>query len=212
VIRDATAGDAEEIAAIFNAGVGERVATFQTLPQSAEDVERWISDSPALIVAESDQRILGFAKVGPYDDAHHYYDSVGEATLYVAYEARRSGVGRELMEAVAIEAERRGFHKLVGKIFTSNEPSIALVHAFGTGSDARVGWMQALGAVSADHARLLAATSNTRERVPAGRSIATRTASGSAPNTAIRRANSSTPATSWVMRNAPSLPAASSVR
>lgn len=131
MIRAARPGDAGRIAAIVNAGVGERVATFQTLAQSATDAKRWIDESPALIVAESEQRILGLAKIGPYDDAHPYYGSIGEATLYVAYEARRSGVGRKLMEALAIEAERRGFHKLVGKIFTSNEPSIALVHACG---------------------------------------------------------------------------------
>jgi phosphinothricin acetyltransferase len=107
------------------------VATFQTLPQSPADVKRWIEDSPVLIVAESDRGIVGFAKVGPYDDAHHYYDSVGEATLYVAYEARRGGVARGLMNAMAAEAESSGFHKLIGKIFTSNDPSIALVHGCG---------------------------------------------------------------------------------
>jgi phosphinothricin acetyltransferase len=131
LIREATAADAEAISEIFNAGVGERVATFQTIPQSAQDAERWIAEAPVLIVAESDDRVVGFAKVGTYDDAHHYYDSVGEATLYVAYEARRGGVARELMEALAIEAERAGLHKLVGKIFTSNEASVALVHTCG---------------------------------------------------------------------------------
>ena len=35
------------------------------------------------------------------------------------------------MIALAEEAERRGYHKLVGKIFTSNEPSIALVRSCG---------------------------------------------------------------------------------
>jgi L-amino acid N-acyltransferase YncA len=131
LIRSARAEDAEQIAQIFNAGVGERVATFQTITQTPEDAARWIEASPVLIVAESGGAIDGFSKVGAYDDDHHYYDSVGEATLYVAYEARRGGIGRELMEALAVEAERCGFHKLVGKIFTSNEPSIALVHACG---------------------------------------------------------------------------------
>lgn len=131
MIRAARTEDAEQIAQIFNAGVGERVATFQTTAQAPSDVERWISDSSVLIVAASDNGLTGFAKVASYDDDHHYYDSVGEVTVYVAYEARRSGIGRELMEAVAFEAERCGFHKLVGKIFTSNEPSIALVHECG---------------------------------------------------------------------------------
>jgi L-amino acid N-acyltransferase YncA len=132
VIRAARPEDAEQIAQIFNAGVGERVATFQTIPQTVEDVERWIINGPVLIVDEGEAGALtAFAKVGPYDDAHHYYDSVGEATIYVAYEARRGGIGRELLEAVATEAENCGFHKLIGKIFTSNEASIALFHGLG---------------------------------------------------------------------------------
>jgi phosphinothricin acetyltransferase len=35
------------------------------------------------------------------------------------------------MNALAAEAQDRGFYKLLGKIFTSNEASIALVHACG---------------------------------------------------------------------------------
>jgi L-amino acid N-acyltransferase YncA len=35
------------------------------------------------------------------------------------------------MEAVAEAATERGYYKLVGKIFTSNAPSIALVEACG---------------------------------------------------------------------------------
>jgi L-amino acid N-acyltransferase YncA len=75
--------------------------------------------------------VLAFVKVGPYDDASHYYSRIGEATLYVDSAARRSGVGRALIEAVAGAAEARGYYKLVGKIFTSNGPSIALVKASG---------------------------------------------------------------------------------
>jgi phosphinothricin acetyltransferase len=71
------------------------------------------------------------ASVGPYDDAHAYYAGVGEATLYVDREARRGGAGRALLSALADKAAQRGYHKLVGKIFTSNEPSIALVRSCG---------------------------------------------------------------------------------
>jgi L-amino acid N-acyltransferase YncA len=84
-----------------------------------------------VLVAERSGRVVGFARISPYDDAHHYYSGVGEATLYVEREARRGGVGAALLTALAEEAMRRGFHKLVGKIFTSNEPSIALVKSCG---------------------------------------------------------------------------------
>jgi L-amino acid N-acyltransferase YncA len=83
------------------------------------------------MVAKGGGRVVGWASVAPYDEAHEYYAGVGEATLYVDPKARRGGTGRALLTALAEEAERRGYHKLVGKIFTSNEPSIALVRSCG---------------------------------------------------------------------------------
>ena len=74
---------------------------------------------------------MGWAGVGPYDDSHDYYSGVGEATLYVDRAARRRGVGAALLEALAEEAEHHAYYKLIGKIFTSNEPSIALVRSCG---------------------------------------------------------------------------------
>lgn len=82
-------------------------------------------------MAERNGRVIGWARVSPYDDAHDYYSGVGEATLYVERAARRGGAGGALLGALAAEAERRGYHKLIGKIFNSNQPSIALVRSCG---------------------------------------------------------------------------------
>ena len=96
-------------------------------PEVAAEIER----ARSVLVAERRHEAVGWASVGAYDDAHDYYDGVGEATLYVDRRARRGGTGRALLEALAQEAERRGYYKLVGKIFTTNEPSIALVRSCG---------------------------------------------------------------------------------
>jgi L-amino acid N-acyltransferase YncA len=82
-------------------------------------------------VAERDGDVVAWARIGPYSDPHDYYAGVGEATLYVARGARGAGVGRELMLALDPVAEAAEFHKLVGKIFTTNAASIALVRACG---------------------------------------------------------------------------------
>jgi len=119
------------MARIYNDGVAERVATFETRTKSAGELAELIEGGALVLVAERDGEVVAFVKVGPYDDASHYYAGIGEATLYVDRDARRSGAGRALMEAVADAAERRGYYKLVGKIFTSNTPSIALVKACG---------------------------------------------------------------------------------
>jgi L-amino acid N-acyltransferase YncA len=130
-VRQATAADADLVAAIFNQGIEDRVATFETREQAPERVTELIAGRRVVLVAERDGEIVGFAWVGPYDAAHHYYDGVGEATMYVERSHRRSGIGRVLIDAVADAASEAGFHKLVGKVFTSNEPSIAMLRACG---------------------------------------------------------------------------------
>jgi L-amino acid N-acyltransferase YncA len=129
-VRPARTDDADAIVRIFNRGVAERVATFETQEKTADDFRALIDSGALLLVATEDDQVVAFAKVGPYDDAHHYA-GVGEATLYVDPAARRAGTGRALLDALADEAEPRGLHKLVGKIFTSNRASIELVHVCG---------------------------------------------------------------------------------
>jgi phosphinothricin acetyltransferase len=129
-VRSAEPEDAERVADIFNEGVRDRVATFETRPASAEDAARWVAED-VVIVAEVDGDVVAWAKAGPYTDRHHYYDGVREATLYVERSSRRSGLGRRLLDALARAAAEDGAHKLVGKIFTSNAPSIALVEGLG---------------------------------------------------------------------------------
>ena len=130
-VRSATRHDAEAIARIYRQGIEERGATFQTQAPRAGEIAAEIAAGRLMLVAEAGGNVVGWASVGPYDDAHSYYACVGEATLYVDRAARRGGAGRALLGALADEAGRRGHHKLIGKIFTSNEPSIALVGSCG---------------------------------------------------------------------------------
>lgn len=130
-VRAANAGDSESIAAIHNQGIEERIATFETNPKRAEDVRTLIEGGALVLVCEQDGAVSGFAKVGPYDDGSHYYSGIGEATLYVERSARRAGIGRELLTELCGAAGRRGLHKLVAKVFTTNEASLALFEACG---------------------------------------------------------------------------------
>src|SRR3954453_13581881 len=129
-IRPAERDDSERVAEIFNQGVEDRVATFETRLAESEDAARWIEED-LVVVAERNGALVGWAKASPYSDDHHYYDGVREATLYVERDARRTGVGRELLDALADEAAAAGAHKVVGKVFTSNEPSITMIGGLG---------------------------------------------------------------------------------
>ena len=130
-IRAAAAGDADAIAAIYNEGLEERVATFETRPRSASDVAHWFDDGLPFIVAVADDgSVVGFARVSPYSD-RCVYSGVGEHGVYVARSARGRGLGRALLEALSAASARAGLYKLTSRIFTDNGASRAVHVAAG---------------------------------------------------------------------------------
>ncbi len=131
LIRRASAADAGAIAAVYGAGVAEGSATFQTTPVQASSFERRIHSGELFLVAEQGGSVLGAGWISEYDPVHGYYAGVGEVTLYVDPRQRRIGAGRALLEGLAAEAEAGGRHKLVAKIFSTNQASLALFEACG---------------------------------------------------------------------------------
>jgi L-amino acid N-acyltransferase YncA len=129
-IRRADPGDAARIATIYNEGIAERQATFETRPRGTAEVAGWTVRPLPVIVAEADGRIVGFAKILPYSE-RDVYAGIGEHGVYVAGDARRLGVGKALLEALAGVAHEAGLHKLTSRIFTTNAASIALHEAAG---------------------------------------------------------------------------------
>jgi L-amino acid N-acyltransferase YncA len=119
------------MAEIYNRGIAERQATFEDREQTSTEMTELIAGERPVLVAELRGELIAWAKVGPYEDAHDYYAGIGEATMYVAPSARRRGVGMMLLDALAEAAEHAGYRKLIGKIITTNQPSIELVHACG---------------------------------------------------------------------------------
>ena len=130
-VRVAQLRDAADIARIHNQGIEERSATFEIDPRRPEQVEAKIADpEQPLIVAERDGEVVGWAGVSRAND-RCTQAGVGEYTIYVDRDTRGGGVGVPLLEGLAAEAERHGYWKLVGRIFTTNEPSLALARRCG---------------------------------------------------------------------------------
>jgi L-amino acid N-acyltransferase YncA len=126
--RPARRDDLVAIARIYNEGIEGHV-TFETEPRSAADVEPWL-DRP-IVVVEDGGEVVGWARVSAYRPERPAYDGVGEFGVYVAGSHRGRGVGRTAMEALRHECEARGYWKLLSRIFTENEPSLALCRKLG---------------------------------------------------------------------------------
>jgi phosphinothricin acetyltransferase len=130
-VRPAEAADAEAIRAIYNDGIAGRQATFETTPRSVADVLAWFDGArPFLVAEDSEQRVVGWARVSAYSD-RCVYEGVGEHGVYVAPAARGQGVGRRLLEELSAAAESAGYYKLTSRVFTTNEASLAVHRAAG---------------------------------------------------------------------------------
>jgi L-amino acid N-acyltransferase YncA len=130
--RAARPEDAEAIARIYNEGIEERLATFETRPRSADEVAGWFSAGfPFVVVEDEAGEVVAWASAPPYRPQREAYAGVAEFSVYVARTARRQGVGRAAMEALVREVGARGFWKLVSRIFPENEASLALCRSLG---------------------------------------------------------------------------------
>jgi phosphinothricin acetyltransferase len=125
--------DAAAITEIYNQGIEDRTATFETEPRTAEAVGELLAtraDRYPAVVVEDGNRVVGFAWTSEYRP-RSAYAGVAEFTIYVARTARGQGVGRLALRALLTEAERRGFWKLVSRIFPENVASRQLCAALG---------------------------------------------------------------------------------
>jgi L-amino acid N-acyltransferase YncA len=128
--RPAAPGDAPAIARIYNQGIEDRIATFETQPRSAEDVGAWFDGIHPIVVVEEGDAIVAFAAAFVYRP-RACYAGVAEFSVYVAREGRGRGAGHLAMEALIGAAEAAGFWKLVSRVFPENAPSLALLRSLG---------------------------------------------------------------------------------
>ena len=131
-LRAASPADAQAIAEIYNEGIATRLATFETEPHSARDIEAWLEAGERLpvLVAEEAGQVLGWARILTYSN-RPCYAGVGELSIYVTEKARGRGIGSALLEALQQRAVELGYWKLVGKLFTENVASARMVRRCG---------------------------------------------------------------------------------
>lgn len=128
--RNANPGDAAPIARIYNQGIEDRIATFETRLRTPADIEAWFDGKYPVVVVEDDGEVVAFAATSTYRP-RDCYSGIAEYSVYVAQEARGRGVGRLAMDALISAAEQSGFWKLVSRIFPENVASIKLALAVG---------------------------------------------------------------------------------
>jgi L-amino acid N-acyltransferase YncA/protein-tyrosine-phosphatase len=129
--RPAVHDDAEAMACIYNEGIDDRVATFETRHRTPNEVRVWLEERayPAVVV-EEDGVVLAFARSGPMS-ARACYARNAEFSVYVARRAQGRGAGSLAMRALVDAARAAGLWKLVSGVFTGNVASLQLLDKLG---------------------------------------------------------------------------------
>jgi L-amino acid N-acyltransferase YncA len=132
-VRVATPSDAEAVAAIYAPIVSETVTSFEAEPPTTREMAKRIAETlrthPWLVV-ERGAKIIGYAYASKHRDRSAYRWSV-DVAVYVSEEARRSGLGRALYEALIAILQEQGFRSAFAGIALPNAASVGLHEAVG---------------------------------------------------------------------------------
>ena len=129
--RPATLADAAAIAAIYNEGIADRIATFETEPRSAAQIAEWFTGRQLVMVAEAGAAgLVAFAASFPYSN-RACYSGVGEFSVYVRRDYRSRGAGCVVVVTLMEAAASAGLHKLTSRVFPENIASRGLLKGLG---------------------------------------------------------------------------------
>jgi len=126
--RAARPADADAMAVIYNQGIEERQATFETRLRSAQEVAEWFDGVHPHVVVEDGGQVIAFAATSTYRP-RECYSGIAELSVYVARQARRRGAGRLALETIMTAAAKAGYWKLVSRVFPENAASRSLLKA-----------------------------------------------------------------------------------
>jgi L-amino acid N-acyltransferase YncA len=128
-IQPMTAEHSAFVIAIYQSGIDEGNATFETSAPSWEDFSA--SRLPGhRYVAVKANNVLGWAAASAVSD-RCVYAGVVEHSVYVHPQARGQGIGRQLLAALITSTEAAGIWTIQSGIFPENAASAALHKAAG---------------------------------------------------------------------------------
>ena len=123
-IRELREADWPAVRSIYEQGIADRNATFETEAPDWDTWNRSQLDGHRLVAVE-DGRVVGWIAVHPVS-LRPCYAGVVEHSVYVDADAQGKGVGRALLERLIEHTEQAGIWTIQTGIFPENEASLAL--------------------------------------------------------------------------------------
>lgn len=131
--RLARPADAPRIARIYNEGIEDRVATFETELRTPDTIEKWFTSGlpvAAVHAIARDEDVVAFAMSTPTSSRCCYAGNV-DFSVYVARDARGHGAGIAAMSFLIDELTAAGYSKMISGVFPENAASRALLRRLG---------------------------------------------------------------------------------
>jgi phosphinothricin acetyltransferase len=129
MIRMAQGSDADAIAQIYAYHVINGTASFDIVPRTSAETEQKIGDILSkgwpFLVAERDNRILGYAYATAFRD-RPAYGFTCENSIYVRAQNVGQGIGVSLMRQLLDAAHACGFRQMIAVIGGGEPASVAL--------------------------------------------------------------------------------------
>jgi phosphinothricin acetyltransferase len=132
---------AEQVLTIYQLGIDEGNATFETTAPDWEVFDKAKLPAHRLVALDEDRRVLGWAAVTAVSE-RCVYGGVVEHSVYVHPDTRGRGVGAALLDALISSTEAAGIWTIQSGIFPENTASLALHRRVGfrvVGTRERIG-------------------------------------------------------------------------
>jgi len=128
--RSATVEDASRIAEIYNQGIRDRAATFETEPRTVDAVHDWFDTPYPIVVVEAEGEVIAWANASSYRPGACYAGNA-EFSVYVERAWRGHGAGRVAMLALIDASRAAGLEKLISRVFVENLASRKMLRKVG---------------------------------------------------------------------------------
>jgi len=133
-VRRATPADAEVISVVWEVVCAERIYTAVNrafTPQQERDYIGSLSDREGILLAEVDNRVVGFQSLDLWAKYTDSFDHVGVLGTIILPEWRQKGIGRRLVEHTLDFARTKGYEKIVIYIRAGNTQAQTFYRSLG---------------------------------------------------------------------------------
>jgi len=131
IVRHAFEKDLVEIVDIFNQAIQTKTSTGYLDTFTVFERKEWFishtNKKYPLLVAEQNEKIVGWISVDPYRKGRKAFEKTGELSFFIHNDFKRKGIGSQLVQAMMKTAKELGYTTLVAIVLDKNIGSIRLL-------------------------------------------------------------------------------------